>query len=716
MLATAYRYERAVIDRRFQFTKVTNVSSPEAAEKKPEKKAETASPTTAEHGGLTNPFDKQINILHPEQNKQYAEAKMIQEVQNATRKPKPGAYSDDEFKSIADNLKGTSKLSLALDNAYANECINAQVCKDKNVGKTRTYDEFRAFLESGAKAEKSDAKPATDKEKEDAAREAANKEEALKNLNAATGGKIKDVKEAKNVSDSVMQETTVKQRTELELKQDNQKIREKTADADKIFSTMNDDLLKKHPEWKISREGEAIVRRDAQGNEVFRQEGSVTTLTVGGKKYVSDTSRGTKDVFGADGKLELRRYSHNVVDIPGDNGSALRYNLNNNSVYIVDGNNQIISDTVNEKGEVITEMEDSRVIAMPGKLDFNNPDKIYQDLLALGKDKNGIVTYENGIAMVKRGEDGKIQILVVGKNGEVIRSRDDGRYFFGKDRHWVERSLDGSPERSLTREQWLKLREECGEDIDNLNKFKRTYTLGGDTITVTQDQNNPSSVAMAATLGAITTEVDAEGRRITKTPDGVERVTAPGSSDTTIKGKGFDVKLTKGGLQTPKFNIDKDGEIVDRSTGVRIDRSTIKTNDGTVYNSDTNTTVFGDGVTIDKYGTVGHGSYDANIAFNRKTEAAGQEAKAMSTVANAQSMAAEILSKASSGRVTSSDIAALSATLGGLEASIKMLASEVDPSAMLRVMMTKGLVSESLGQAQSLAGKNYYNGNRNMAA
>jgi len=716
LLATAYRYGRAAIDPQFSFSKVTNVSSPEAAEKKPEKKAEAAN-TTAETSALTNPFDKHVNILNPEQNKQYAEAKMIQEVQTATQKPKSGSgYSDTEFKSIADNLKGTSKLSLALDNAYANECINAQACKDKNVGKTRSYDEFRAFLESGAKSEKSDAKPASAKSKEDAAKEEAEKAEALKNLRAVTGGKVQDVKEAKNVSDSVMQETTVKQRTDLELKQDNQKIREQTNGADKIFSTMNDDLLKKHPEWKISREGEAIVRRDAQGNEVFRQQGDVTTLTVDGKKYVSDASRGTKEVFGEDGKLELRRYSNNVVDIPGDNGSALRYNLNNNSVYIVDGNNQIISDTVNEKGEVITEMEDSRVIAMPGKLDFNNPDKIYQDLLALGKDKNGIVTYENGIAMVKRGEDGKLQILVVGKNGEVIRSRDDGHYFFGKDRRWVERSLDGSPERSLTREQWLKLKDECGDDIENLNKFKRTYTLGGDTITVTRDQNNPSAVSIAATLGGITTEVDAEGRRITKTPDGVERITAPGSSDTTIKGKGFDVKLTKGGLQTPKFNIDKGGDIVDRSTGVHINGSTIKTNDGTVYNSDTNKTTFGDGVTIDKYGTVGHASYDANIAFNRKTEAAGQEAKALSAVANAQSMAAEILSKASSGRVTSSDIAALSATLGGLEASIKMLASEVDPSAMLRVMMTKGMVSESLGQAQSLAGKNQLSGNRNMAA
>jgi hypothetical protein len=87
---------------------------------------------------------------------------------------------------------------------------------------------------------------------------------------------------------------------------------------------MNDDLLKKHPEWKISHEGKAIVRRDAQGNEVFRQEGSVTTLTVDGRKYVSDSSKGTKDVIGPDGKLELRRYDdHNVVDIPGENGSAL---------------------------------------------------------------------------------------------------------------------------------------------------------------------------------------------------------------------------------------------------------------------------------------------------------------------------------------------------------------------------------------------------------
>ncbi len=678
------------------------MSSPEAAEKKPEKKAEAAT-TSAENSGVRNPFDKQVDIMNPEQNKSFAAAKMLQEVQASSHTQKGSrAYSETEFMSVAQNLKGTSKLSLALDNAYANELINAKVCKENTA--SGSFGDFRKSL--GLPEVKENANPVKPEVQAD----------AINKLSTITGDKTK-VQVTNDVSQSVMQENTVKQRTAEELKQDNLKIRESSASSEKIFSSMNDDLLKKHPEWKISHEGNAIVRRDAQGKEVFRQEGSVTTLTVDGRKYVSDSSKGTKDVIGPDGKLELRRYDdHNVVDIPGENGSALRYNIDTNSVYIVDGKNQIVSDTVNDKGEVITEMKDARIIAMPGKIDFNNPDKAYQDLLALGREKSGIVTFENGIAMVKKGEDGKIQILVVGKNGEVIRSRDDGHYFFGKDRRWVERSLDGSPDRSLTREQWLKLKEECGEDIDSLNKFKRTYTLGGDSITVTQDTNNPASVTLTAAMNGATTEVGPDGTRTTTTPDGVVRTTKPGTSDTTIKGKGFDAKLTKDGLQTPKFDIKRDGNITDLRNGTVIGNDSIRTNDGTVYNSKTNTTQFGDGVTIDKYGTVGHTSYDANVAFNRKTESAGQEAKALSAVANAQSMAAEILGKASSGRVTSSDIAALSATLGGLEASIKMLASEVDPSAMLRVMMTKGMVSESLGQAQSMTGKNNQSGNRTMAA
>ncbi len=629
---------------------------------------------------------------------------MLQEVQASSQSQRGSrAYSEDEFKSYAENLKDISKLSRALDNAYANELINAKVCKENTA--SGSFEDFRKSLGlPEVKAEANQVEPKV-------------QAEALNKLSAITGQKEIKIEVTTDVSQSVMQENTIKKRGDEELKQDNLRIRQSGTEADEIFKSMNDDLLKKHPEWKISNEGKAIVRRDAQGNEVFRQEGSVTTLTVNGRKYVSDSSKGTKDVIGPDGKLELRRYDdHNVVDMPGENGSTLRYNIDTNSVYIVDGKNQIVSDTIGAKGEVITSMEDSRIIHMPGKIDFNNPDKVYQDLLALGKEKSGIVTFENGMAMVKKGKDGKIQILVVGRNGEEIRSRDDGHYVFGKGRNWVERSLDGSPDRSLTREQWLKLKEEFGEEIESLNKFRKTYTVGGDSITVTQDPNNPESVTLSGTMSGVTTEVGPDGTRTTTTPDGVVRTTKPGSSDTTIKGNGVDVTLTKDGLRTPKFDIKRDGNITDLRNGTVISNDTIRTSDGTVYNSKDNTTRFGDGVSIDKYGTVGHTSYDANVAFNRKTESAGQEAKALSAVANAQSMAAEILGKASSGRVTSSDIAALSATLGGLEASIKMLASEVDPSAMLRVMMTKGMVSESLGQAQSMAGKNNPSGNRTMAA
>lgn len=678
------------------------MSIPEAAEPKPEKKAEAAT-TTAENSGVRNPFDKQVDIMNPEQNKNFAAAKMLQEVQTATQTTGGRrGYSESEFKEIANNLKGTSTLSLALDNAYANECINAKVCKEDT--SSASFGDFRKSL--GLPEIKENAEPVKPEVQA----------EAIDKLSAITGGKAK-VEVTTNVEHSEQQTDKFKPRTKEELRQDNKRIRENTASSEKIFSSMNDDLLKKHPEWKISHEGNAIVRRDAQGNEVFRQEGSVTTLTVDGRKYVSDTSKGTKDVIGPDGKLELRRYDDaNVVDIPGDKGSILRYYINTNTVTTFDSNGTPISDTIGADGEVVTKLAENRIVAKNGKLDFDNPDKIYQDLLAQGEKEPGIITFENGIAIVKKGDDGKIQVLVVGKNGEVIRSKDNGHFFFGKDGRWVERSLDGSPDRSLTREQWLKLKEECGDDIESLNKFKKTYTLGGDSITLTQDPNNPELVTLQAATTGATTEVGPDGTRTTTTADGVVRTTKPGSSDTTIKGNGIDVKLTQDGLRTPNFDIKRDGNITDLRNNTVISNDSIRTNDGTVYNSKDNTTQFGDGVSIDKYGTVGHTSYDANVAFNRKTESAGQEAKALSAVANAQSMAAEILSKASSGKVTSSDIAALSATLGGLEASIKMLASEVDPSAMLRVMMTKGLVSDSLGQAQSMAGKNNLSGNRTMAA
>jgi hypothetical protein len=105
------------------------VSSPEAAEPKPEKKADAAT-TTAENSGVRNPFEKQIDILNPEQNKNFAAAKMLQEVQASSQSQRGSrAYSEDEFKSYAENLKDISKLSRALDNAYANELINAKSAK-----------------------------------------------------------------------------------------------------------------------------------------------------------------------------------------------------------------------------------------------------------------------------------------------------------------------------------------------------------------------------------------------------------------------------------------------------------------------------------------------------------------------------------------------------------------------------------------------------------
>ncbi|MBP7578267.1 MAG: hypothetical protein KA794_16275, partial [Candidatus Obscuribacter sp.] len=276
------------------------MSSPEAAEPKPEKKADAAT-TTAENSGVRNPFEKQIDILNPEQNKNFAAAKMLQEVQASSQSQRGSrAYSEDEFKSYAENLKDISKLSRALDNAYANELINAKVCKENTA--SGSFEDFRKSLGlPEVKAEANQVEPKV-------------QAEALNKLSAITGQKEIKIEVTTDVSQSVMQENTIKKRGDEELKQDNLRIRQSGTEADEIFKSMNDDLLKKHPEWKISNEGKAIVRRDAQGNEVFRQEGSVTTLTVNGRKYVSDSSKGTKDVIGPDGKLELRRYDdHNVV-------------------------------------------------------------------------------------------------------------------------------------------------------------------------------------------------------------------------------------------------------------------------------------------------------------------------------------------------------------------------------------------------------------------
>ncbi|MBL0185135.1 MAG: hypothetical protein IPP97_05360 [Candidatus Obscuribacter sp.] len=211
------------------------MSSPEAAEKKPEKKAEAAT-TSAENSGVRNPFDKQVDIMNPEQNKSFAAAKMLQEVQASSHTQKGSrAYSETEFMSVAQNLKGTSKLSRALDNAYANELINAKVCKENTA--SGSFGDFRKSL--GLPEVKENANPVKPEVQAD----------AINKLSTITGDKTK-VQVTNDVSQSVMQENTVKQRTAEELKQDNLKIRESSASSEKIFSSMNDDLLKNIPNGK----------------------------------------------------------------------------------------------------------------------------------------------------------------------------------------------------------------------------------------------------------------------------------------------------------------------------------------------------------------------------------------------------------------------------------------------------------------------------------
>ena len=227
--------------------------------------------------------------------------------------------------------------------------------------------------------------------------------------------------------------------------------------------------------------------------------------------------------------------------------------------------------------------------------------------------------------------------------------------------------------------------------------------------TIAKGDRSPDSSAATPKFSSITAEngdVRTTNRvggiqTATVLANGAEVNLTPGTTTTDIKlADGRRIRSDKDGTTTiGDIKADRKGAITDLRNGTRMDDNGMRTTDGTSYNSRTGTASFSDGTSVDSHGSVFR-TQDGSPS--QKAQLVAMESKALSAAASAESMAASVMAKAASGRVTSGDIAALSSTLGGLEYNLKALADQSDLTAMVRLMMTKGTVSESLAKATQL--------------
>lgn len=487
------------------------------------------------------------------------------------------------------------------------------------------------------------------------------------------------------------------------------------------------------PGEKLVKEGDAIVKRNERGEEIFRREGSVVTITKDGRSYVMDEKTGTREVWSAEGKLEMRRYKTGWLETSDGRDGLIRVNPNFGITYMTDRNGKIISavrDTAD--GGKFLEVQDTMVSTVDQSLDTSD----VAALAALINQKeqegfSGVIQFRNGSLMVRMSskstdangnkEEGKQNktSAFISHDGTVMQEV-NGMFVFRRNTTDANGKLVGEAGivdaagkvHMAGSAIYNKLKAQIGEGelekiLDALNKG-RIQTDNGSTI-AKGDRAADSSVATPK-FSAITAENG--DVRTTNRVGGIQTATvlANGAEVNLTPGTTTDIKLADGrrirsdkeGTTIGDIKIDRKGAITDMRNGTRMDDNGMRTTDGTSYNSRTGTASFSDGTSVDSHGSVFR-TQDGSPS--QKAQLVAMESKALSAAASAESMAANVMAKAASGRVTSGDIAALSSTLGGLEYNLKALADQSDLTAMVRLMMTKGTVSESLAKATQLTAK-----------
>lgn len=583
----------------------------------------------------------------------------------------------------------------------------------------KIYESDEAFRKAFGIAEKEAAKPAvalSDKPMPEAC-----KVEASKNIpsldtlvkvrtvskQAATEGAIENGADTSLSSSSRLSETKAKDRSAEASKM--LASRDAAAQAEQEYKGIENSAKDGKFKGSVERVGDATIYKNEKGEEVFRRQGDIATVTKDGIRYSFNEKTGVKEVRGQDGKLQVRVFKDGQVETPDGAGNTIRLEPKSNRVAVIGADGKIISELTDIEGNVkgnVQSLQYQTVDEMPAK---DDPKALTEQMDRLFAEKKlGQVTFKDGsVAYLNEttDENGRVTgrfFTYVNADGTMAARTENGTVFHvSKDKQVSVVSPWGGV-RKATPEQIEELKKIfTPKDMQNTLAAFGIKAADGTTTTVTNGtttvERDDAKITTSA-QGTVIFEDKVTGNTFTKKPrtPGLTVSSADGRS-IVMNPKGVTVDTGRGNLQ-----VDNNGTITDQRNGTVMDNKGIRTTDGINYNSQTGMTSFGNGDVLDAHGVLRSGD-GLSHGISKDSSEMAMEAKAHSAVASAESIASSILAKAASGKVSSGDIAALNAAISGLEVNIKALSEETDPSAMIRLMMAKDSVSSSRDRAQDIA-------------
>lgn len=507
----------------------------------------------------------------------------------------------------------------------------------------------------------------------------------------------------RGVTDTVKNAQTVK--TELD------KAVERAAEAEK-----KGDLVKI---------GDKLVKYNDKGEVIYSREGSIVTVTEGGKNYVYDEASKVKEVWGPKG-LEVRVYPDGTTETPDGKDGKIRFDASGKKIWTVDKNGQISSEIrITENGEAVIKLNDTQYERINTNLDVSDPAKLKEAMEKLYKEgKRGLLEFnnakiyisdfeftrrdgskgsapnyllvaDNGLLVQRLGENS----LVKDNNGNISLIDKDGRQHLQGSESFEALKSKINGQATWFRGDYVahSISEIKGDKVTSADQ---TTTLSGER---TSDGTFAKTTAETKDIKVETNPATGE-TVITNKENGMALTTKPGQQGYNIKtADGRTIERDNQGLKVGDLRVNGTN-VTDERTGVRMSERGIESSQ-VKYDSSTGRANFSDGSALEADGTYVRMSNTLVSDNSKKAAQQAAEGRAMGLARAAEAQAMSLLAKAASGRVSASDIDALSASLGSIEGSIKALSDQGDMISMVKLMMTKGTVSESLGKAQQMAGR-----------
>ncbi|MCA0314386.1 MAG: hypothetical protein LCH63_11195 [Candidatus Melainabacteria bacterium] len=471
--------------------------------------------------------------------------------------------------------------------------------------------------------------------------------------------------------------------------------------------------------------GDKMVKYNDKGEVIYSKEGSIVTVTEGGKNYVYDEASKVKEVWGPKG-LEVRVYPDGTTETPDGKDGKIRFDASGKKIWTVDKDGRITSEIrITENGEAVIKMKDTQYERINTNLDTSDPAKLKEAMEKLYKEgKRGVIEFNNAKIYLNDFEYTKSDgtkgstpnYLLVADNGLMLQRIFDNSLvkdakgnisLIDKDGHQHtqgSQAFEALKDQINARARWFNgdyvahsIKEILGDKVTSADQ---TTTLSGER---TSDGTFAKTTAESKDIKVETTTATGE-TVITNNENGMVLSTKPGQpgfSITTADGR--KIERDNQGLKIGDLRVNGTN-VTDERTGVRMSERGIESSQ-VKYDSSTGRASFSDGSALEADGTYVRMSNTLVSDSSKKAAQQAAEGRAMGLARAAEAQALSLIAKAASGRVSASDIDALSASLGSIEGSIKALSDQGDMISMVKLMMTKGTVSESLGKAQQMVGK-----------